>query len=122
MNKTAWIIGVIVLIVAVFFGIKYFGMSPMSSKSTGNVTAPANGVIIQGNAFNPDSLTVKVGTSVTWTNNDSYDHTVTSDSGAFDSGHIAAGQSYSFTFSKVGTYTYHCSVHPFMTAKIVVTN
>ncbi|MCL4418145.1 MAG: cupredoxin family copper-binding protein [Actinobacteria bacterium] len=77
-------------------------------------------VTIKSNAFDPASLTIKVGDTVTWTNNDSYNHTITSDNGAFDSGNISGGGTFSFTFNTAGTFNYHCSVHTFMTAKIIV--
>lgn len=75
--------------------------------------------------FVPASITVKVGTTVVWTNKTSAPHTVTSDDGkTFDSGintPIAAnGGTFSFTFTKAGTYTYHCQIHPFMTATVIV--
>ena len=80
----------------------------------------ANNVKIQGDAFSPSSLTVKVGDTVTWINNDNHDHTVTSDNGTFNSGNIANGSTFSFTFNTVGTYSYNCSIHTSMTGTIVV--
>lgn len=76
-------------------------------------------------AFSPATITIKVGTTVTWTNNTSVPHTVTSDDGTtFDSGlntPIAAnGGTFSFTFTKAGTFAYHCQIHPFMKATVVV--
>jgi plastocyanin len=104
--------------------------APTSSAPTANPTPTAtptsvptsngNAVTIASFAFGPASLTVKVGTTVTWTNNDSVTHTVTADAGAFASGPLAPGQSFQFTFRKAGTYTYHCSIHPTMTATIIV--
>jgi plastocyanin len=78
-------------------------------------------------AFSPATLTVKVGTKVTWTNMTQAGHTVTSDDGkSFDSGIsnpiAASGGTYSFTFKKAGTFTYHCQIHPFMKATITVTS
>ena len=78
-------------------------------------------ISIQNFAFSSGNLTVAAGTRVTWTNKDSMGHTVTSDSGAFDSGSLANGASYSFTFDQAGTFAYHCAFHPSMTATIVVT-
>ncbi len=90
--------------------------APSPTASTGG-----NSVTIAGFAFSPQSLTVPVGTKVTWTNNDGVAHTVTSDDGkTFDSSSISPGSTYSFTFTKAGTYTYHCSIHPNMKATIVV--
>lgn len=83
-------------------------------------TGSGNAISIASYAFSPDSLTIKVGTKLTWTNNDSVTHTVTADQGAFNSGPLPSGKSYSFTFTKAGTYTYHCAIHPSMTATIVV--
>ena len=71
-------------------------------------------------AFQPDSLQVATGTTVTWTNADSTAHTVTADDGAFDAGPLAPGASFTQTFTTPGTYTYHCQIHPFMTGTIVV--
>ncbi len=125
MNRLILVFGLIVLIVVGFFGYKYFypnGTVPTSSSVPSDSVVPANSVVIQGNAFTPDTLNVKVGTKVTWTNNDSYTHTVTSNDGVFDSGKLAGNQSFSFTFTKPGTYKYYCVVHPFMTAKVVVTD
>ena len=76
-------------------------------------------------AFSPTSLTIKAGTTVTWKNTTTVGHTVTSDDGrSFDSGttNPIAAQSgtFSFTFTTAGTFAYHCSIHPFMKATIIV--
>jgi plastocyanin len=73
-------------------------------------------------AFQPGSVEVPVGGTVTWTNSGSAPHTVTSDSGAFDSGQLAPGASFSQTFDTAGTFTYHCSIHPQMTGTVIVTS
>jgi len=83
------------------------------------VTGQAS-VNISGFAYIPQTLTVFVGTTVTWTNNDSVVHTVTSDNNLFDSGNIATGATFSHTFEQKGTFNYHCTIHPFMTGKIIV--
>ncbi len=77
-------------------------------------------VSISGFAFSPASLTAKQNTKVTWTNNDSVTHTVTSDTGLFDSGNIPAGGTYNYTFSTAGTYAYHCTIHPNMKGTVMV--
>jgi amicyanin len=84
--------------------------------------ASAYQIAIQNYAFSPASLTVQVGDTVTWTNEDSAPHTVTVTSGPvkFDSGTLQKGQSYSYTFGTAGTYSYYCAVHPDMTGKVVV--
>ncbi len=97
------------------------------SKSSGygsnNTTTPppvANAVSIVNMSFTPATLTVSVGTTVTWTNNDGMTHTVTSDASGFDSGDITMGSKYSRVFSVAGTYAYHCTIHPAMKGTIVV--
>ena len=80
-----------------------------------------NTVSISGYAFNPASLNVTTGTTVIWTNNDAVTHTVTSDSGAFSSGDIAPGQTYSYTFNQAGSFAYHCSIHTYMHGTVTVT-
>ena len=92
-----------------------------SSGSTMAVSITSNGTF----AFSPATITIKVGTTVTWTNNTSAPHTVTSDDGTtFDSGLNtpigANGGTFSFTFTKAGTFTYHCQIHPFMKATVIV--
>jgi plastocyanin len=71
-------------------------------------------------AFTPDSRNAKVGDSVKWTNEDGATHTVTADDGAFDSGNLAAGKAFSFTFDKAGTFAYHCNIHQSMTGTVTV--
>jgi hypothetical protein len=77
-------------------------------------------VSIKDFAFDPPTATVAPGTSVTWVNDDQVPHTATANDGAFDSGTLQPGQSYSFAFDKPGTYTYHCNIHPDMTATVSV--
>ena len=95
------------------------------TKANSNAKASnQNTVTIKDFAFNPGTITVKVGTKVTWTNEDSVSHTVTADTMSADapaSGNIAKGESYSFTFNKAGTYAYHCTPHPYMKASVIVT-
>ena len=65
-------------------------------------------------------MTFKVGECVTWTNNDSATHTVAAGDGTFKSGDLAKGGTFSFTFTKAGTYTYICSIHPQMKGTVIV--
>jgi plastocyanin len=78
-------------------------------------------VAIKNFAFSPNQMNVKAGTEMTWTNNDNVPHTVTSDSGAFESGTLRPGGAFSFVFKTSGTFSYHCAIHPSMTATVVVT-
>jgi plastocyanin len=81
--------------------------TPTTAPTSTPTTAPAstgNSVTISNFAFSPASLMVKVGTQVTWTNKDTVTHTVTANQGAFDSNDLSPGASFSFTFTKAGTY------------------
>lgn len=85
--------------------------------------ANAQTVEISNFAYSPANLSVKKGTTVTWTNKDSVTHTVTSDdaSGPLNSGDIESDETFSFTFSEVGTFAYHCAPHPQMKGTVTVT-
>ena len=73
-------------------------------------------------AFEPATVTVPAGATVTWTNTGSRPHTVTADDGSFDSGRLDPGEQFSQTFDQPGTFTYHCGFHPEMQGSIVVTD
>ena len=81
--------------------------------------APAE-VKIDNFSFSPATLTVPVGTAVTWTNRDDIPHTVVSDDKSIKSKALDTDEKFTFTFSKAGTYTYFCSIHPKMKGTIVV--
>ena len=83
--------------------------------------AADHGVDIAGFAFSPQSITVAVGDTVTWSNSDAQNHTATADDGSFDTGPISSGSPKSVTFSTGGTFAYHCRIHPAMTGTVVVT-
>jgi plastocyanin len=77
-------------------------------------------VKIDNFTFNPQQITVKAGTTVTWTNHDDIPHTVTSSTQAFKSKVLDTDEKFSFTFTTPGSYPYFCSLHPHMTGSIVV--
>lgn len=79
-----------------------------------------NSIVMKNFDFAPMSLMVKAGATVTWTNIDGEPHTVTSVDGLFRSGALDTDESYSFKFSKPGTYKYACSIHPRMIGIIIV--
>ncbi len=100
--------------------------SPPSSAATG-----PGAVEMRASQFQPSTLTIKVGESVTWINRDSYAHTVTSDAGGspLDSPTLGPKESWTYTFSDPGTYAYHCTPHAYrdgsgeyrgMTGRIIV--
>jgi len=90
------------------------------SGCTSQTQSAANTVTIQNMAFNPSTLNVQVGTTVTWINKDSVTHDVVSDTGLFTSGNLTNGMSYNYTFNQTGSFPYHCAIHPSMTGTIVV--
>jgi len=93
--------------------------SPAQSQSAQpKETGTGNMVTIQNFAFSPATLTIKAGTTVTWTNNDSATHTIKSN--AFNSGNLTTGDKFQFTFSNPGTYAYSCGIHPSMQGTIIV--
>ncbi|MDQ6766990.1 MAG: cupredoxin family copper-binding protein [Candidatus Eremiobacteraeota bacterium] len=77
-------------------------------------------VTIKNFAFAPSQLTIPVGATVVWKNQDSVAHTATSTAKGFDSGDLSGGKSFTFTFTKSGSYSYICSYHPSMTGMIIV--
>jgi plastocyanin len=84
------------------------------------VTAHHVSVKIVNFAYAPPTLTIKVGTRVTWANKDSSPHTATSNETGFDTGSLTKGKRTTIQFNKAGTFAYHCSFHAFMTATIKV--
>ncbi|MFW5714162.1 MAG: cupredoxin domain-containing protein [Brevefilum sp.] len=81
-------------------------------------------VVMQGNTFQPQEITISTGTTITWTNEDAVDHTVTSGTRGsptemFDAS-VGAGETFSFTFDEPGTYEYFCSIHPGMDGTVIV--
>jgi plastocyanin len=100
------------------------GMPGMKMSATPVDTAPTapNAVNINNFSFAPKQLTIAVGTRVTWTNHDDEPHTVVNAGSppAFKSAALDGGDSFTFTFTKPGTYRYFCSIHPFMTGTVVV--
>lgn len=106
----------IVLCAAVLFA----GAGRVASQATNKVSA-ATEVKIDNFTFAPVTLTVTPGTTVKWLNRDDIPHTVVSeDKSTFKSKALDTDDSFSYTFTKPGTYTYFCSIHPKMTAKVVV--
>lgn len=86
--------------------------------------AESNSVKIHDFAYSPAKITVKKGTTVTWTNDDTTKHDIAPDNPSDEfkkSNLLAKGETYSVTFDTVGTYTYHCTPHPFMKGSVEVT-
>jgi plastocyanin len=88
---------------------------------TGGKGGPGtNEVWIRNMAFTPSTITVAAGTTITWTNKDAVTHNVTSNSAVFSSGAMGTGATFSFKFTTTGTYPYSCTIHPSMTATVIV--
>jgi plastocyanin len=125
-----WITVIIIAIVIV--GGYFLFLSPGTTTNTSSTnnntntnvpspTAPQKAITILDFTFIPTVVTIDKGTTVTWTNQDTVAHTVTSDSGTeLASDSLAKGQSYSHTFNTPGTYDYHCSTHLGMKGRIIV--
>jgi len=96
-------------------------LSAASPGSSAKSPQPASAEVKVDNfSFGPTTLTVAVGTTVTWTNRDDIPHTVVSTDKVFKSKVLDTDEKFSFTFSKAGTYPYFCSIHPKMTGSVVV--
>lgn len=91
-----------------------------SGSAAAAISIPTNARALGTGAFVPNPATVAQGTVVTWSNTDSANHDIVSDTGVWDSGRLATGDNFRFTFAARGTYPYHCSIHPGMTGTIVV--
>jgi plastocyanin len=94
----------------------------MNNDTTNPQATATNSVSIANMAFAPANITVKKGTTVTWTNNDTTTHTVTENDGhpGPDSGPVQPGQTYNFTYDTAGTFKYHCAIHPNMVGTVTV--
>jgi plastocyanin len=81
---------------------------------------PATEIKIDNFVFSPNTVTVAAGTTIHWTNHDDIPHNVVAEDKSFKSKVMDTDESFSYTFTKPGTYTYFCSIHPKMTGKVVV--
>jgi plastocyanin len=100
-------------------GVMILGATEMYTPSSAD-TQDSTTVVVKDFMFSPTPLTIKAGSTVTWTNRDDEPHTAVSDTGVFKSGGMDTNESFSFKFDKPGTYHYTCSIHPRMVGTIVV--
>ena len=100
-------------------GIVTLGAMEVYVPSVAETSAPAK-IVVKDFSFNPTPLTVKAGSTVTWTNMDDEPHTVVSDTGVFKSGGMDTNESFSYKFDKPGTSHFTCSIHPRMVGTVVV--
>ncbi len=115
-KRNMWVAG---LAMPVMVLLLLFAGSP-SVRAADQPSAATAEVKIDNFSFGPQTLTVPVGATVTWTNRDDIPHTVVSTDGVFKSKVRDTDEKFSYTFTKAGTYPYFCSVHPKMTGKVVV--
>jgi len=104
---------------AAFLFVGVFGATKPVSATVPQAPASTAEVKIDNFSFGPQTLTVAVGTTVTWINRDDIPHTVVSNNGVFKSKVLDTDDKFSYTFSKAGDYQYFCSIHPKMTGKVV---
>ena len=93
--------------------------SPAVGKDQSTSSSP-NQVVVENFSFQPGTMTVKAGTSVTWVNHDDIPHTVNENDKRFKSGTLDTDGKFSYKFTSSGTYSYFCSLHPRMTGQIIV--
>src|SRR2546426_6244559 len=112
-------LSVFVLLVA---AVSMFGAAPSLRRVRAAAQAQGSSVEVKISnfVFGPQPVTISAGTIVTWINRDDIPHTVVSSDGAFKSKVLDTDDKFSFTFAKPGTYPYFCSIHPKMTAKVIV--
>jgi LPXTG-motif cell wall-anchored protein len=96
------------------------GPLPVADSSTSVSAASSASVSAGDNFFAPPSITIQVGGTVTWSNDGQVAHTVTANSGSFDSGNLNPGQSFGHTFSQPGTFAYYCQYHQGMKGSVTV--
>jgi len=116
-KKNVWVAGLVTPVMIAM--LMLFAGSPSVTASDQPSGASAE-VKIDNFSFGPETIKVSVGTTVTWTNRDDIPHTVVSTDGVFKSKVRDTDEKFSYTFTKAGTYSYFCSVHPKMTGKVVV--
>jgi plastocyanin len=116
-RKNVWIAG---LTAPVMIAMLLLFAGPPSVRATDQPSAATAEVKIDNFSFGPQTITVHVGATVTWTNRDDIPHTSVSTDGVFKSKVLDTDEKFSYTFTKAGTYPYFCSVHPKMTGQIVV--
>src|SRR5207244_12106724 len=94
-------------------------LHPKRAKSEDAKASPME-VRVDNFTFGPDTLTVPVNSTVTWVNKDDVPHVIASNDGVFKSKALDTDDKYSYSFSKAGTYSYYCSIHPMMVGEVVV--
>jgi plastocyanin len=117
MKRTLWSLGIASVAILILMA----AGARVSGSAMAQDTKPAEAAVkIDNFIFSPNSITVAAGTTVRWTNQDDIPHNIVSDDKSFKSKALDTDETFAYTFTKPGTYTYFCSIHPKMTGKIVV--
>ena len=109
-----------IAMLAILLASQIAGHGPNTSAAAQDAKPAPAEVKIDNFSFTPPTITVPAGTTVRWTNRDDIPHTVVSDDQSFKSKAMDTDEAFSQTFTKPGTYSYFCSIHPHMTGKVVV--
>jgi plastocyanin len=118
MKQTVWVVGLVATVMIAM--LLLLAGSPSVTANTQQPAPATAEVKIDNFSFGPATLTVAVGTTVTWINHDDIPHTVVSTDKVFKSKALDTDEKFSYTFAKAGTYPYFCSIHPKMTGTVVV--
>ena len=94
--------------------------SAVAPSAVASSAAAGSAASIANFSFQPATITIPVGTTVVWTNQDSAGHTVTADDGSFKSDRLGSGVTFSHTFATAGSFAYHCAIHPSMKGTVTV--
>ena len=133
-RRVAMVSATLLVVLVAGLSVPACGGSSATTTTAGGVTTTVGGatttsaggggstvqVAMKNLKFDPATVTVKVGDTVTWTNEDSAQHDVIADNGEFKSDLFGKGETFSFTFTKAGTYPYSCTVHAGMTGSVTV--
>ena len=115
-----FVLAIVIAVVSLFY-VNQGNDLIVKTNNPGNLNITTHYVEIKDFSFSPEEIRIKKGERIVWTNNDSVKHTVTSDSGIeLDSPSLEKGETYSHIFDKTGTFSYHCTFHSSMKARVIV--
>jgi len=116
------VIGLILLSMLLTFSISCQPQASLEEETVTEEESTSTSIEVKlsGFTFVPATVTVSAGSTVTWTNQDSAPHTVTSETDIFDSGRLSTNDSFSYTFTDRGTFSYYCTIHPYMKGEVIV--
>ncbi|MFZ0815760.1 MAG: cupredoxin family copper-binding protein [Candidatus Sulfotelmatobacter sp.] len=120
-RKNVWVASLALpVMIAILLLVGSPSITATAAPENNQPAAAASAVKIDNFSFGPQTITVPVGATVTWTNRDDIPHTAVSTDGVFKSKVMDTDEKFSYTFTKAGTYAYYCTIHPKMTGQVVV--